>query len=122
MIVLACGGRDYADQKTVDTVLDALNMGGSVELLIEGGAAGADRLAREWARKKGIHVATVNAMWEKHGPSAGPKRNAAMLLLNPTQLVAFPGGTGTASMIRLATAKGVAILDVSKLATRESKP
>lgn len=116
MKVLVCGGREYADKKTMAKVLDALNLNGSIEIVIHGDAPGADRLAGQWAESRNIHAAAVPALWKKFRNAAGPKRNRAMLLLEPTQVVAFPGGTGTADMIRAATAAGIPVLDVSKLA------
>jgi len=42
---------------------------------------------------------------------AGPERNAAMLGLGPDLVVAFPGGSGTAGMVRLAKAAGVEVIE-----------
>ncbi len=46
----------------------------------EGGARGADRLARVWAQLGGIEVETHPAQWERDGKAAGPIRNRAMLV------------------------------------------
>jgi hypothetical protein len=75
MRVLVCGGRDYADRQRVDEVLCEL----PIAVLTEGGASGADRLAREWAIKHGVEVVTFTAAWQRHGRAAGPLRNQAML-------------------------------------------
>jgi SLOG family YspA-like protein len=110
---IVCGGREYADGALVKETLDPLG----ITLLIEGGANGADSLAREWARARGTHTARVDALWEFHGKAAGPLRNTAMLLLNPDLVVAFPGGSGTESMVKLAEASGVKVIRVR---TRDS--
>ena len=47
-------------------------------VVITGGASGVDETAEEVARDCGIHCATVNALWEKHGRPAGPIRNQVM--------------------------------------------
>lgn len=103
-VVLVCGGRDYAgDVSCLEQILP-------IGVLIHGDARGADRRAGEWAKARGIHVAAVPALWNQLGnKAAGPARNAAMLLLKPTYVVAFPGGAGTANMIRQAEAAGLPV-------------
>ena len=86
-------------------------------MVIEGGARGADRLARLWARARGIHVATVDALWDYYDNGAGPIRNQAMLQLRPDVVVAFPGGTGTADMVKRAKAAGIQVIEVTAPAT-----
>ena len=81
-------------------------------VIIEGGAPGADRLAREWAERNGIHCATVKARWANYNAAAGPLRNAVMLSLGPDLVVAFPGGVGTENMVKQAEAAGVDVMRV----------
>jgi hypothetical protein len=107
---LVCGGRDYDDKGLVFRTLDSL-----VPLVvIQGGAQGADKLARLWAKKTATHCASVNvpALWDDYGTAAGPYRNEAMLRLNPDCVVAFPGGKGTANMITQARKAGIPVLRV----------
>lgn len=99
MRLLVCGGRDFSDKEWLNGVLDGIHQHSPVDILIEGGASGADRLARDWAWNKGIHVATVCAMWVKYGKGAGHRRNEAMMRLDPNMLIAFPGGKGTTNML-----------------------
>lgn len=77
---------------------------------------GADTLAKVWADKKGgsIIVHTHPADWKKLGPKAGPIRNQEMLEKHPDLklVVAFPGGNGTADMIKRAKAAGVAVWEI----------
>lgn len=104
--VIVCGGRDYRDAAKVDEVLSALNPSS----VAQGGASGADALAREWARARGIVVVTYHADWRAYGPAAGPRRNREMLeRVTGALVVAFPGGKGTADMVRQARAKGVEV-------------
>lgn len=107
-VVLVCGGRDYADEDRVREVLDEV----CPLLVVEGGALGADRLARDWAANTGVHFATVPALWGSYARSAGYLRNAAMLHLKPDLVVAFPGGRGTADMVRQARKAGVEVLEI----------
>lgn len=111
-LVLVCGGRHYSDYAEVDGVLNAVDAVESIDLVLQGGAAGADNVAALWAVMRGVHVATVEALWSLHGPAAGPMRNAKMLLLRPDVVVAFPGGRGTADMVRKARAAGVRVVEV----------
>lgn len=79
-------------------------------LLIHGDARGADRLAAEWALDNNVMVRpfpvnnTIDGPW----PAAGVRRNARMLRESkPDFVIAFPGNTGTADMIRRARAANV---------------
>lgn len=103
MIILVCGGRDYSNWEFVKQYLDSLD---DVEMVIQGGAKGADSLAKRWARERGIHCAQVDAMWEI-GRGAGPARNRAMLLLRPDYVVGFDGGVGTRHMLSVARKAGI---------------
>lgn len=113
-IVLVCGGREYKNLGLVDSVLTEYAHDNGIDLLVEGGARGADRMAREWAERSGVQFATVPALWDyyrRHGGygRAGPIRNRAMLLIRPSLVIAFPGGNGTADMVDAAGAAGVQV-------------
>lgn len=110
--LLVCGGRDYSDREKAFSLLDAIHAKRNITVLIEGGANGADCLARAWARNRGVICATVNAAWDKRGRGAGPQRNAAMLSLGPDGVLAFPGGRGTANMVQQAKDAGVKVVEV----------
>lgn len=99
MKVLACGGRDYKEVTDIYAALDMLPT--TPDIIIQGGANGADFYSSLWAIQHGIHVAEVSALWNWYGKKAGYKRNSAMLLLEPDYCVAFPGGNGTKMMVEL---------------------
>lgn len=107
MRLLVCGGRDYNDRRGVFRSLDRLLTKRQVVTLIHGAAPGADSLAAQWAKERGIEQIACPAEWEKYGKRAGPLRNAHMLTLNPDGLVAFPGGRGTADMVMQAINAGL---------------
>lgn len=112
--VLVCGGREYSDAAKVAQFLSLL----WPDTIIEGGAFGADRLAREWAKKYGVYYRTFQAEWSKYGKSAGPKRNQRMLEEGkPDVVLAFPGGRGTEDMITKAKAAGVDVISVKNLSS-----
>jgi len=111
MRVLVCGGRDYSDEFAVFGALDALRRRHGRLTIIQGGAPGADALARKWASiQTSTHLINEPADWEAHGRAAGPIRNQRMLDEHKPDLVlAFPGGRGTADMVRRAKAAGVKV-------------
>ena len=112
-VVLVCGGRGYSDVVMVFETLDALHSASPIERIVEGGARGADRAARHWATDRGISRVTHEARWGDDGKAAGPLRNQRMLDVERPQLVvAFPGGPGTADMVRRARIAGVDVLEV----------
>jgi hypothetical protein len=109
---LVCGGRDYNNAHAFDCRMDRLVYDlGCPDIVIHGGYRGADKLADGWARGRHIHVAEVQALWGATSrPAAGPARNSAMLLLQPTLVVAMPGGRGTADMERKARYAGIRVI------------
>jgi hypothetical protein len=104
--VLVCGGRHYHNRDLVFTELDKLHTAKWIGLIINGGAGGADKLAREWARSNKIPIKTYIAEWDRYGRKAGPIRNQLMLDdAQPDIALAFPGNNGTADMVRRIKAK-----------------
>lgn len=111
--VLVCGGRDYADAARLYGVLDELHRKQGIGCVIEGNARGADRMAGYWARKHRIDNLKFPADWATNGKAAGPIRNRQMLEEGrPDLVLAFPGGRGTADMVRQAKAAGVSVVEV----------
>lgn len=107
MRVLVCGGRDFNDGVLAFRTLDTF--GASV--IIEGGARGADAIARSWAEHRGIPVKTFRADWDGLGRSAGHIRNTDMLNIGkPDLVIAFSGGRGTADMVRKSREAGVPVV------------
>ncbi len=114
--VIVTGGRDYQKRSRVYATLDAARP----DLVIEGGATGADQLARDWADERGVHRATVPALWKKFDRAAGPMRNTVMVEIlkafsgsgRECVVYAFPGGRGTASCVSIATDAGLYVEEV----------
>ncbi len=112
MRVLVCGGRDYFDKQTVFYTLDELHAKEPISLLIHGacpvGHGGADMLAEQWAKDREISYLGDPAKFQKQGRSAGPIRNQKMIdAWRPDLVVSFPGGSGTADMVKKALAAGI---------------
>ena len=99
--VIVCGGRDYTNRTRLIKVLDDLFE--ARDVLVSGGAEGADRLGEEWAWSRERPFIVVPARWKEHGKKAGPIRNKQMLLMwRPRLVIAFPGGKGTGNMVKQA--------------------
>jgi hypothetical protein len=111
MKVLVCGGRDYSCEQEVEDQLFKL----SPQLVITGGAHGADALAARWAERNGIALMVFRANWNIFGKAAGPIRNGWMLIYGiPDLVVAFPGGVGTADMVNQARKAGIEIKEIKE--------
>lgn len=113
MIILVCGGRKYNDLKRLEAVLDDTFKLYPSALILQGGAPGADFLAAKHAAARGFPVATVPANWDVYDRRAGTLRNEWMLFYFQVELViAFPGGNGTANMVKLAKQKDIRVWKV----------
>lgn len=112
--ILVTGGRGYADAEAVSGTLDFyVSLFGNFEL-INGGATGADYLAREWFRERYQRdPITVEADWDSLHRAAGSIRNQKMLDDHrPDLVIAFPGGAGTADMIIRAEAANIPVIKI----------
>jgi len=105
--VLICGGRSYANAEAVNAALDALTPAPTA--VLTGGAPGADSLGARWAHAHGVRTIVIYADWQAHGRAAGPIRNRKLVWLRPALVLAFPGGRGTASLVKLAEAAGLRV-------------
>ncbi|MEY4802652.1 MAG: hypothetical protein RLZZ274_1383 [Cyanobacteriota bacterium] len=109
LVIAAGGGRDLAwPQQRIAAELLARSGGRLVHLVLHGGARGAD------AQQLGWSALVMPAQWQLHGRAAGPIRNRELLeqaiaravahsspgCLTSVLVVAFPGGAGTASLVR----------------------
>lgn len=107
--VIVTGGRTYGDCNKVFSVLDKLQP----TMVIQGGATGADAIARRWASERGVRCLTLPADWKTHGKAAGPIRNKEMINLGYARtVVAFPGDAGTKNCVEQARRAGLKIFEV----------
>lgn len=110
--MLVCGSRDWTDRAMLDRILDKLAAVLRVETIIEGEQRGADIMAKEWARSRGVPFAPYPAEWSRYSKAAGRKRNQRMLDEGrPDLVVAFPlpASVGTWHMAEIALAAGVPV-------------
>jgi predicted Rossmann-fold nucleotide-binding protein len=122
--VIVCGGREFRDRESLNKVLDAFHRVDPITALVSGGAPGADALAEDWAVRNKVTLFIERARWGEEGRAAGPIRNARMLRLHrPTHVIAFPGGSGTADMVKRARAADVPVITVTVASTpHQEKP
>lgn len=111
MRVLICGSRTWSDANPIMDALAQLPKHGVT--IIEGGAQGADRIARHGAKRFGFLVETYPADWQAHGRAAGPIRNQRMIDDGkPDKVIAFRcagRSSGTDDMVRRARAAGIPV-------------
>ena len=115
LVIAAGGGRDLAwPQQRVAAELLARSGGRLVHLVLHGGARGADAAIGRAAQQLGWSSLVMPAQWQLHGRAAGPIRNRELLEQAVARaeahsspgyqasvlVVAFPGGPGTASLVR----------------------
>ena len=119
MKVLVCGGRDYNDYDTVaEWLIYFLRQYAAMSIhttIISGHARGADKLGERFAKVNECKLLIFPADWGKHGKAAGPIRNQQMLDEGkPDLVVAFPGGNGTADMIKRSIKAKVRTVSIHK--------
>lgn len=112
---IICGGRDFKDWNWFASRLALVHVAVDISEVIEGGARGADSMARFWAKLKDINCVTVEAEWDRLGRSAGYHRNVAMIGLKPDLVIATPGGVGTRMMVDIAKKHGVRVILLEKV-------
>ncbi len=143
MIIIVTGERDWKDKETVYRVLDEeleAWLDGNNEtrwdfhpaelrsrfILRHGVAEGADWIANDWARERGVTVERYPAQWKDpvtgYDSSAGPRRNREMAKKEPKahKVLAFWSGkmrikygkreySGTLDMIQAGLAEGIPV-------------
>ena len=115
--ILACGGRDFTDTKTIEAAVKLLAEQHPAATLVHGGAPGADSWCGYYAGLAGLVIEGHSARWNIYGRKAGPIRNQEMLDSGIDLVVAFPGGRGTSDMVRRARKAHVPVWEVDPKAT-----
>lgn len=111
--ILVCGGVEWSNITLTEAVLDGyrqqMHDKDQPISIVQGGARGADFIAKAWAEKHDIPCETFNAEWKRYGRGAGPIRNSAMLETSPDLVIAFPGGRGTNDTVTKAAKLGIKV-------------
>ena len=74
-VAVVTGSRTWEDEGRLTETLEAFGP----DLVVHGGARGADRMAGRWALRNGVKVMVYPANWNAHGRSAGFRRNQQMV-------------------------------------------
>jgi len=111
MRVLVTGDRDWNDAVLIESHLKKLPKD---TLIIQGGARGADTLAKQAAHRLGLEVETYKADWKRYRKAAGPIRNRQMLKEGkPDRGLAFhdniENSKGTKDMVAVLRKAGVPV-------------
>ena len=100
--LIVAGGRDFDNYELLSRVLFAMS---DVELadkdvsIVSGMARGADALGVRFAKEHAVMLYEFPADWDKHGKSAGPRRNEEMGRFADGLLAFWNGSNGTGHMI-----------------------
>lgn len=123
--VIIAGGRDFDDYEKLseicDKIFEAIVKHSEEDLefeIVSGGARGADKLGEIYALDRGYSVKRFPANWDKHGKSAGFRRNAEMSEYGDI-LIAFwdNRSRGTKNMIDLANARKMPTITIGYVKT-----
>lgn len=116
MRVIVAGSRGVSDYEKVSGAI--ASSGFDVSEIVSGGARGVDALGERYARESGLPLKVFRAEWEKHGRSAGIKRNILMAQ-NADAIVAVWDGEsrGTEHMIDEARRSGL-LMHVENVGSR----
>jgi len=108
--ILVCGGRHYSNRAFLFLTLDDIKP----NFIVSGAAPGADTLAIEYAKDRGIAYDAMPANRNKYGGAAGPIRNKAMLDAHPDieMVVAFEGGANMLKQAQQLQFKTLVVEDV----------
>jgi hypothetical protein len=84
-------------------------------VIIEGGAKGADSIARDWAMSRQRPLLIFPAHWDRYGRAAGPMRNKQMLEKGKPDIVLayhndLEHSKGTRNMVDQASKAGLEVI------------
>lgn len=109
--VVVSGDRRWTNVALIARVLEAV----APDCIIQGGAHGADTIARRFAATFEIPSRTFNANWNEYGSAAGPIRNKRMLeRTRPDLALCFHpdllASRGTRDLVMQALRSGIPVL------------
>ncbi len=116
LIVAVSGGRTFNNKYLFYKVLDAINRKEGIDMIVSGGATGADELAYRYAIDRGFTFVCHPPVPENGFPRAFFKRNVR-IVNHGDILVAFPtkNSKGTYHAIRSAKKLGKKVINVKDI-------
>jgi hypothetical protein len=88
MKVAIIGSRDFNNYELVKKTMEEYE---NVDMIVSGGAKGADTLGEQWAKENNKETLIFKPDWEKYGRSAGMIRNKD-IVKNSDLVIAFWDG------------------------------
>lgn len=102
MKLAVIGSREFQDyvllKSTLDPVLER------IDVIVSGGARGADSLADRYAKENGISLCVMKPDWNKYGRAAGILRNKD-IIENCDEAIAFWNGKSSGTKNSIDTCK-----------------
>ena len=106
MKLAVVGSRAFNDFALLTRELDSIHAQTPIELIVSGGAKGADSLAEEWARLNGVKTQIFLPDWKKHRRGAAFVRNR-QIIAECERCLAFWDGTSKGTQNSIELAKGL---------------
>lgn len=105
MKIAVVGSRNFNNYQLLKNTLDKYKE--KCELIISGGAKGADKLAERYAKENGFEIKIFKPDWKRYGKGAGLIRNK-QIVENADLIIAFWDGKskGTAFTVNYAQKSG----------------
>ena len=117
MRVLVCGGRDFDDLPLLGDALERVHARHVITLLTTAARRALTPQRTTGPDLSGCRCRSFTPIGGQFGSGAGPIRNSKMLAEGkPEMVLAFPGGRGTANMVKRARSAGVSVCEVSRTA------
>ena len=108
--VIVAGSRNFNNYALLEATLDKLLVRKANIVIVNGAARGADTLGEQYAAARGLKCIRMPADWDKHGKSAGYKRNEEMAKIGHAAVLFWDGvSRGTERMANLAQRYKLAI-------------
>lgn len=102
MRVIIAGSRTFQGSEEVAAKIDHLLRSCINPIIISGTASGADKFGERYAASRGYEIERYPADWNKHGRSAGYKRNLEMGEIADVAIVIWDGvSRGSKHMIQI---------------------
>jgi hypothetical protein len=109
------GSRKFTHREALGWFLDRYALEYDLQLVVSGGAVGADKLAEAWAVEHGIPVRVFEPDYTQYGKAAPFVRNAE-IVESSDRLLAFYASTektpGTSHTVQLARRRGLPVEEV----------
>jgi hypothetical protein len=103
MKVIIAGSRGITDNRILEDAINHFLRTTRITEVVSGTARGVDQMGERWAKRLNVPVTQFPAQWDKHGKSAGYRRNVEMAQYADALIAVWDGESkGTKHMIDIA--------------------